>query len=192
MYVILNSANLFNTFFSIRVGSCSFIQYHFWHKVGCRYHAVKYNTTLHTTLQWLKSNLHQNWIHKRHLIPHPNGPATGCLFLKTFEKIDRVLTALHCIEYIMDNINISNVIIGLSNMLLVHSSCAAAIRSYIYVTVFHNISTIYLTYINMYIKYLKWKTLFRISVVYKLSITDRCMHTGLVIYHFLIGTSGCS
>ena len=40
------------------------------------------------------------WIHKRHLIPCPNGRAMG-VFVDICEKIDRVITALHCITYLL-------------------------------------------------------------------------------------------
>ena len=36
------------------------------------------------------------WIHKRHPIPRPSGRAMGCLLWNIGEKIDRVITALHC------------------------------------------------------------------------------------------------
>ena len=37
------------------------------------------------------------WIHKWPTIPHPNGWAMGCLLWILWEKIDRVITPLHCI-----------------------------------------------------------------------------------------------
>ena len=56
---------------------------------GCCYNAVKYNTTLHTALQWLRQIINQTL--------NPNGLVMGC-FLRILEKIDRVITVPHSIS----------------------------------------------------------------------------------------------
>ena len=47
--------------------------------VECCYNAVQYNMILHTTLQWLKSNINQNLNPQKHPISRLNRRAMGCL-----------------------------------------------------------------------------------------------------------------
>ena len=68
--------------------------------VGCRYNAVQYYMILHIPLQWLGQNTNKSL--NTQIIPHSNGRAMGCFF-RILEKIDRVITAPHCIYIHLQN-----------------------------------------------------------------------------------------
>ena len=69
------------------------------HTAECRYNTVQYNTIFHTTLRWLKQNI--NLRVKSQITPYNAswGASYGVYFVRIREKIDRVITALHCIQY---------------------------------------------------------------------------------------------
>ena len=56
--------------------------------VECRYNAVKYNMILHTSLQWLRQSIDQSL--------NPQN-----IFVGIWEKIDRAITASHCMMYVL-------------------------------------------------------------------------------------------
>ena len=64
--------------------------------VECRYNAVQHNTILHATLQWLKSNINHNSNPQK----TPQRASYGVPVVRVLEKIDRVITALLCIQNI--------------------------------------------------------------------------------------------
>ena len=57
----------------------------------------QYCKILQEWLQELTQNINQMLVPKRHPIHRPNGRAMGCFFMNISEKVDRVITTLHCV-----------------------------------------------------------------------------------------------
>ena len=76
---------------------CMFWEIRIRFTVGCRYNAVNIvRYYINNYRNWGRISI-RCWIHKRHPIPRPDGRAKGVSFVNICEKIDRVITAPHCI-----------------------------------------------------------------------------------------------
>ena len=69
-----------------------------WYTVECHYNAVQYFMILHTTILWQEQNWNQ--ISKSQKTPHtsPLRARGGMSFPRILGKIDRAITAPHCIH----------------------------------------------------------------------------------------------
>ena len=65
--------------------------------VECRYNAVQYNKILHTSLQWRGQNINKRLNLQKTHHTSPYRASYGVSFVRIFDKIDRVITAPHCI-----------------------------------------------------------------------------------------------
>ena len=65
--------------------------------VECRYNAVQHNMLFHTSLHWLARNANQTSNSQKTLHISPSRASCGVSLVRIWEKIDRVITALHCI-----------------------------------------------------------------------------------------------
>ena len=66
--------------------------------VRCRYNAVQYNMTMHTSLQWARQNLNQGLQSQK--TPHISASRAshGIAIVSIFKKTDRVIMTPHCIS----------------------------------------------------------------------------------------------
>ena len=89
----------------------------FSHTVKCRYNAVQFIVIFHTALQWHQQNI--NLTRNSQQTPHssPVKSSYGMSVVRKLEKIDCVITALHCIcqrksAWLMNQIFCSCILLG--------------------------------------------------------------------------------
>ena len=68
-----------------------------WYTVECYYDAVHYNMILHISLQELRQNINQKLNPLKTSYTLPWRAIYWVSFMNIFAKIDRIITALHCI-----------------------------------------------------------------------------------------------
>ena len=67
--------------------------------VECRYNAIQYNMIFHTPLHWLTQNINQALHSQKTLHISPSWASYGVSIVMIWEKIDRIITAPHCINW---------------------------------------------------------------------------------------------
>ena len=67
-----------------------------YNMVECRYNVVEYIMILHKTLQCQQQNINQTMNSRKTSYTSPSRASYGVSLVRICEKIDRIITALHC------------------------------------------------------------------------------------------------